>query len=338
MDIFILIFLFMCIITIRKSTNKKEKLSKDIFCILKGICALFIVLGHISQKANSGFIFSYLEYFSTLAVSLYFFMSGYGLIKSYHKKGSEYLDKGLKNKIIKLIKEYLILSLFFWILRNAINDELSAKEYLLSFINGQPCIYYSWYMIEIILIYIFFYLSSRLSKKDDKKNIIICSIFLIILSLIYIKTDYKFYWYNSNMTFIFGMIYACYYEKIRNFIKKKNLFYLFTIILLFILSFMLTFYNKIFYQIAGIFFVQIILEFINKFKLKNIFFEILGKNSLNIYLLQGIVIFSLRSDLIFIENDIIYCSCCIIFILLISILYDYIKPLINNLKIKNKHV
>ncbi|MBJ2174899.1 hypothetical protein JBL43_11670 [Aureibaculum sp. A20] len=60
----------------------KGNFTKDTATMLKGLLAVGIVLHHLSEKTNVIFIIDYFKYLGSAIVSIFFFISGYGLLNS----------------------------------------------------------------------------------------------------------------------------------------------------------------------------------------------------------------------------------------------------------------
>lgn len=83
---------------------------------LKGILAILIVVTHLGGELGIfNIINSQYTNFSTFAVSLFFFLSGYGLSKSYRIKGIGYLTDFLHKRAQRLLPAFII-TLLVWLL------------------------------------------------------------------------------------------------------------------------------------------------------------------------------------------------------------------------------
>jgi peptidoglycan/LPS O-acetylase OafA/YrhL len=74
---------------------------------LRGILAILIMFHHCSTKVNLPWM-HYFENIGPLVVSVFFFISGYGVCKSYLKKGDAYLNGFLHKRLSKVLPLYLI--------------------------------------------------------------------------------------------------------------------------------------------------------------------------------------------------------------------------------------
>lgn len=281
--------------------------------IIKGIAILLVLLGHTIQYTslntfdffeNKIFIFIY-----SFHMPLFMIISGYLFYKTMQKPDV------VKN-VIKRVKKYLLLILFFTIINyyidaikaliihQKINNIFSAGW--ISQLNGY---WFLWSIISSTVI-------TTLSYKMTDNNILRKILLIISFPLVYIfpNGDNNLFMY---MMFLTGFLYNEYKNKIPEKIKniKYIIFFVFPFLLLlwkkemyiyttgmfnfsgnqeFINQILIDFYRNIF-GILGSIFVITGVEILFKFKGKIINkilnkIQELGKNSLKIYMIQRIVI------------------------------------------------
>lgn len=86
---------------------------------------------------------------------MFFFISGYGLMASLHKKGKIYLDSFYKKRFLKLLPPLLIATCIFICIRMCF-EHLSAWNICYEMTLGNPPLPNSWYMYALFILYIFF--------------------------------------------------------------------------------------------------------------------------------------------------------------------------------------
>lgn len=88
-----------------------EGLTKQKMLPVRGICAILIVIFHLSGKipfVMNSEILQYIVYqFYFIPVAAFFFLSGYGLCTQYRLRGEVYIDSFLRNRMIPLYAKYL---------------------------------------------------------------------------------------------------------------------------------------------------------------------------------------------------------------------------------------
>lgn len=93
--IFLIIVLFIISTMVKNSDYDNNNLSIETTSNLQIIAVFFVILHHLSQILKDypdSFLSSRLIIAGRLAVGLFFFVSGYGIIKQFRKKGKTYLD------------------------------------------------------------------------------------------------------------------------------------------------------------------------------------------------------------------------------------------------------
>lgn len=267
--------------------------SKEQCNSLKAICALVVVLHHISHEIVTN---SFLDSFSDvgyLATSVFFFISSYGITVQFKLKGKEYLDSFLKKRIISIVVPYIemiILYGLYWHIRTKVD----LKYILSSLINGHPVVANSWYIIVLIIFYLGFYISGRLSKgKKIRFIILIFGVWMVIFEGSQFL-NYGIWWYNTAHCFVLGVIWACYEKNFLHFIRKRHYNILYLILLINILITLyksnLERYYLCFDMIKSVLFVFLILLVCMKIQLGNKIICVLGKISFELYMIHGLII------------------------------------------------
>lgn len=313
---FILITFFICVIwgaKLKYNDIYNDYLSKESTTPLRGIFAILIIFHHISQRTSSGYIFNTLSYFGFLNVSIFFVLSGYGLMYQSNLKGDSYLNGFISKRFPPILIPYINVSILYYILRNSLHIRTRIKDLLLGLINGTPIVSFSWYVIALCYFYLSFYLSCKIFKKYIH---ILASIFFFtcLYCILCYSCNYEPWWYNSIFSFLFGLILFAY----KNFsrpahIKINPYVAIITVFLLFVSCFAAChlinqkLIRLCFQEITACLFPLFILLLCKKIRFNNKFLNYLGTRSYELYLVQEIPILVFRSDnLLFINNDIIY--------------------------------
>lgn len=191
-------------------------LTKDDSAAMRGIAAIFIVLAHYlfyveGHGMNGLGPARLMEWCGGLGVCVFFFSSGYGLRTAYQKKD---VDRSyLYNRFKNIIPATVILRLFFGAILGVCKKGL--PYFLLYVINLKEPL---WFVSEIVLVYIIFYIAMKISKKY---SIALISAMLIVMSLIFYMLDFDARWYNANLVFSAGLLTAKYRTAILEFFKKS---------------------------------------------------------------------------------------------------------------------
>jgi putative acyltransferase len=338
MDIVILLLISLLIYLLPQN---KEYLSVKSTSGLRGFLALGIIFHHLSPLVKSGEEFSNFSYMGTYIVSIFFFLSAYGLYVQ-NERRENYLDNFLVKRLSKIIVPFFIISLIY-IFYRFVNGQLIDLNFFINlFKKGSTIIYNGWFVDIIILMYIFFYISFKLFQNKFL-SIVLNTIFIICYICLAIKLGYNFWWYNSALTFAIGLIWAKNQNKIDRVIEK---YYFIVIILVTVLLFVSHKYDVLLkylhiedsysYALAAnldniIFTIYFIIVFLKKINFSNVYLTLIGRISFELYMIHGLVISMLGK--IFVSsrvNDVLFT----LFVLIVSLIFAWIINKIINVIIQ----
>ena len=120
--IYILVVIIFLVLIIKDTAYQKEIDDEKYFSkiqtnCLKGICATYLLIHHICYDIKDLYIFfEPIKYMAFFIVGLFLFISGYGLMTNLLTK-ENYLDGWIKNKLPNLLFSYLVVTLFYIIIR-----------------------------------------------------------------------------------------------------------------------------------------------------------------------------------------------------------------------------
>ena len=285
--------------------------NKEYLCVkstsgLRGFLALGIIFHHLSPWVTTGSEFSNFSYMGAYIVSIFFFLSAYGLYNQNENK-KNYLDKFLVTRLSKILLPFFAVSLIYLLYRFVDGQLLDLNFFISLFKNGSTIIFNGWFVNIIILMYLF-------------------------------------WWYNSTLAFILGLIWAKYQDVIDKVLDRYYFVVLFSVaVLLFVshhygnlLSY-LHIEDSYSYALAAninniIFTIYFVVSFLKKINFSNVFLILLGGISFELYMIHGLVISMLGK--IFVSspvNDVLLT----IFTLIISISLAWIvNKLVNTITTK----
>ena len=329
MDILVLIFLIVILFGIKYTHDNEEYLSLKTCNSIRGILALIVLFHHIAQRINSGYLFSEFTKFGFLPVSVFFFFSGYGLMKK-HISEEDYSKGFIKKRIPSLLIPYLIVIFLYWLMYACYGEVYSFTDMLDILSRGYIIASASWYIVDIIILYFVFYLSMKLFKKNNWLIILCNVIFNVILMLLFKNISWGEYWYNTILISNLGMLWAFKEETIIKFIKKSYYLVLPMIVLLFsvlwgnrslvvkLLNF--EFASALVTTIIGILFTLIVIFISRKFIIGNKVLNFVGKISLEVYLLQGIFVYIFIKSGRIISSDILTS----LIVIVLTVVFGYV--------------
>ena len=223
----LLIFIVMCgwLAAMRKLCFCKQSLpeppytfSKDWSYRLKGILALFILIHHVSTRYGgwwnkgeyplSGWVMGQFGPWGELVVGLFFFISGYGLLKSYKNNGETYISNFLSKRFLKILIPYVLITIITQVVLVIAKDGYNPWQILMdTYPRGFGVLL--WFPMALLLFYLAFYFSFKYIRGIPKA-ITAVTLFVIALSIYYYCIGRGDWWYKSNLCFPIGLWYANY--------------------------------------------------------------------------------------------------------------------------------
>lgn len=256
----------------KKDQFHDDSTSLDVTKSLRGLAALGVILHHISQEGtfqqaggrgklgemaifvNAGFLF----------VSIFFFWSGFGLIKSMNKK-ENYFDDFLKKRVVKtmLVPFYVnvILYAIYALIRGV---KWPVAKWITNFTGLTLMNGYAWYPIVAILLYLAFYFIFKNVKKRGLAYFLMLLVILFMGAWFCVGGHFAWWagpknwwlspgafqkaswwkqpqtlwffgewWVNSAPAFLIGIIFAQYEDEIKTWFKKGYWLKLIAVIILY---------------------------------------------------------------------------------------------------------
>lgn len=198
---------------IREKGNYLEQpLAIDHVLALRGILAIEIVLGHCYGNLPGTELLYLNDRIGIWPVGIFFFLSGYGLMVSLHKK-QDYLKHFIRKRMISIFLPFFITFFLKTIWEAAIRGSMDIlqignmqeaagyiKELLLTFWRY---FYSDWFVFEILILYLVWYLTYRyLSEKTAFRILLVLT---ILLNLLGCKFAIGSRWYGSTACFLLGI-------------------------------------------------------------------------------------------------------------------------------------
>lgn len=348
-------------IKLQKNNDKNSFMDRDNTLSIIGIFTILIFLTHICQLLNityqtAGNLLDKmgalsLGLFGEQVVAPFLFYSGFGIALSFSLK-ERYLIKFPFIRIFKIILCFLFIVFFSLLITDLINLDFS------DFGNGVLSLFSQlknyWYIHAILICYsisFVIYLLNHFIKSN--KFVIISHIFLSILLYIFCYFFLPFY-RLCILCYFFGSLFYYllpYFKNKLDSSKKMRIIFLLLSLSIYIASRLICYllhYNgfiyQIFYQICnfGLCFSIVMITYFVSIKNKALVF--LGKNTIYIYILLGLVsiIMSKFNSEFINSNSIIYVLISLPILLILSECFSVIFNIIWSaglkcvLKIKNK--
>ena len=201
--------------------------------------AFMILLHHLTQAiSNYGAInkgpITILNNVGIFFTSIFFFFSGYGLMYQY-KTCENYLDGFWKKRFNQILIPFIVTNIVYIMPNGVANYRVINMPDFFSGLAGTTLINTNaWYIVEIGILYLVFYLAFRYVKnKNLSLWIVIAFTLLMITGSLFLghdKTNLNGHWfkgewwYNTSIIFPMGLIFGKYGEKFTDWVKKNFTF------------------------------------------------------------------------------------------------------------------
>ena len=201
------VFYFYLILFIWGGTNKfgkKLKFNDDFTSLdamksLRGFAAIGVILHHISQEEifqQKGILSPFVNagaYF----VAIFFFCSGYGLIKSLDSK-KDYLKGFISHRIVRaIVLPFYVNVLVYGLLMFISGYKLPRERWIFNFLGLTMMNEYAWFPIVLAVLYLVFFLCFRFIKNRPACLAIIL-VFIIGLGIGFCYNGHFAWWHGSD--------------------------------------------------------------------------------------------------------------------------------------------
>lgn len=289
--IFLLFCLLLCsIISQRKDYQGLFSFDKIITLPLRGVLALLIIAHHIGQKTDFYILSNFTSELGPEVVSVFFFITGYGLSFSYISKGNIYFNGFLHNRLGKLLPKFIILTLCMMLLYYYHNGSDFPQQINNLVLKGITPLPHSWFIYAIIYVYVSFYICGQFVKNTINLGVLFTLFILMYIIIVAKILHYPSFWFITIICVNIGFFTATFEKSITKIIEKNKILSYSSVIFLLIGSYILvkSFGGILIPVLTSIqaFSVYLIIRTIKFFQWN--WLRQLGILSLEIYLVHGI--------------------------------------------------
>lgn len=277
----------------REELFSENGLDRDQTVALRGILCIMIMLDHSALLTQAGMTAFFFKKAAFFVVGLFFALSGYGLTASWQRAGGSV--RGFWGKRVKsTILPYLLLSAAAAVVRLLLGEGLTMKQMLLSFVNGSPLVRYSWFILVMIVFYVLFYLAALLARGDKHLLLALSGFGALLLPFAMRKLGYEEYWFNAVWTFPLGILWKLTYARIVSAFRRHPWIYLGLaavcagwFVLIAVYFYWFSYLGMLLATITVSVFIFLLMM---KLRIRNPVLLFLGRISLEIYLIHGIIV------------------------------------------------
>lgn len=202
---------------------------------LQGFLALQIFVHHVYIFLTIRDVHAeQLRIFSTIGVwmiGFFFFCSGYGLIISLRTK-PDYLQGFLVKRVLIVLVPFFLCNYAYMSVELLRGMQFSTPELIASFFGVLLMNSQMWFAVEIMLLYIVFFLLFTYVKEEKICVVIIAALTALITVTGMLNTQpfhlsnwfWGEWWYNTTPLFVVGMLAAMAKDRLNEFVKKHYCF------------------------------------------------------------------------------------------------------------------
>ena len=305
----IIVYVFLFFIIFFKANIYVREPSMNYLCkentdSIKAVCAIIVMIHHISNELEYGFAFLPFQMAGYLMVALFFFYSGFGLCFSL-LRDDKYINKFLYNRLNKLFVPFGIATLVYVCFYLFVVGEFNPIRLLSQFLFDEPVVKNSWFILVLIYLYFIFWLCFKIFGKRKLS----WSIWIIVL-LIWSFCVFVPYWAPTIVCFAIGFMIAYYKKVVDRLIKKYNVSISICsfafVIALSIFKHKTGMLEDMFNMFSAIFFVLFVLSISTRIQIHNRILSFFSTISLEIYLYHGLVMLALNKIEFIYSRPIIY--------------------------------
>lgn len=200
---------------------------------LRGLLALLIISYHLGQRTDIYLLSQFTSRIGLQVVAMFFFISGYGLCKSYVAKGGNYMDGFLQKRLGKLLPKFLFLTIGMMLLYKFYSATDFCDQFA-RFATGRLPLPHSWFIYAIIYVYAAFYLCAVVSKSPKRIGWLFSLAIVAYIFVISNIMDFPSFWYLTIMSVPLGYYAALYEKKLDVLFGHRFIFYTSVAALLFV--------------------------------------------------------------------------------------------------------
>lgn len=298
--------------------------TKDRTQLLKAVLPWAVILHHLSLRTNMIADFNEVGVY---AVGLFFFISGFGLEKKKERISVDITQ--LPNRLTKLLLPLVVPIIFYFalIFLGGSNVTRAISNSLRDWCIILP---YTWYVLNLLIFYIIYYILSWLIK-DTKGFIISIAIAIFVISILLMLFDSTSAHYSSNFAFIAGIIY-CHIEGnvIKHFSSKKSIWVLMLIVII------ATYLSKHPFRLSSAWNVPLysmaVIALISRIPFQNRCIDFVAKYSYELYICQSIAFVILNK--LSVSDNFIYILLALPLCLIIAIICHHVTLQLQQLLTK----
>lgn len=303
---------------------------------IKGVLCIAIFFNHFTGWfPNQDPVMYMFVHCGTLVVSVFFFLSAYGLRKRYAASPMSFVE---------LIKRLLFLMIPYWICEAVycavstafdipIKVAVNPKNIIISafaLVDRSEIVENAWFVTAILAMYIIFFIAYKYSPLKNK------TLFFAVLFII-VTVISKGKWVTSSVAFLLGVIIADYESEIYRLLKNKYMLLFLSVGALTVVGFAMKFVGQYLNKsiimdlsdtVTSVLFSLFVYILVCRVKIGNVITKFLSKISYEVYLIHGLMI-RISYRMWGLENRIMFCLTALALTIAASLIINFITAQIK---------
>ncbi len=264
---------------------------------MNAIFSVLIFLSHAVTYVNlsgalDGPYLSFRKFLGQLVVITYLFFSGYGIMESIKKKGTDYVKKMPFHRLFKLWFHFAIVLVMFTVVSVGVRGlEYTPMHYILSYTGLKSLGNSNWYMFVTFAMYVIVIISFLIFRKSKALGVGCVVALTTVFVIVEIKAGLQTTFYNTVCCFPAGMIFSLVKPYVDKILMKNDIIW-FTGFSVCVLAFAYfsqnrneTFWH---YMLFVLFAMAVIVTFMMKVSIKSSILDWFGQHIFSFFILQRI--------------------------------------------------
>lgn len=312
---------------------------------INAIFSILIFLSHCLSYIKMEGVFDqpYLDirkFLGQLVVVTYLFFSGYGIMESIKKKGTDYVKKMPVNRLFKLWYHFAIVVVMYVIVSNGILKKgYPLKDIALAFTGYATVGNSNWYLFVTFAMYIIIIVSFLVFRKQ--KILAVALVSVLSVAFVFVEKnvlELPSQYYNTVCCFPAGMIFSLIKPYIDKVLMKNDLIW-FTAFSVGIGVFAYFSLNRninlIYYVLFTLSALAVLVMFMMKANIKNSILDWFGQHIFSFFILQRIPMLIIR-HLGFADRGYFFIITSFFGTILLSVLFDAATDKLDSIIFKKK--
>ena len=239
------------------------------------------------------------KFLGQLVVVTYLFFSGYGIMESIKKKGTDYVKKMPVNRLFKLWYHFAIVVVMYVIVSNGILKKgYPIKDIILAFTGYATVGNSNWYLFVIFAMYITVIVSFLIFRKNKILAVVLASVISVAFVIVEKKVlDLPSQYYNTVCCFPAGMIFSLLKPYIDKILMKNDIIW-FTAFSVGIAVFAYFSLNRneglVYYTLFTLTALAVVVMFMMKANIQHSVLDWFGQHIFSFFILQRIPMLLIR--------------------------------------------